>query len=273
MTALKHRIDVDNGSHVAARTLALNEIGFCNLATAQPIAFDPYAKNRETGGFILIDRLTNETAGAGMIDFALRRASNIHRQADDDRRRHPRRAEGPAARRCCGSPGCPGAGKSTIANRVEQKLVGLGGHTMLLDGDNVRHGLNRDLGFTDADRVENIRRVGEVAKLMVDAGLIVICAFISPFRADRQMAREIAGPHEFIEVFVDTPLDECIRRDPKGLYAKAQAGEIPNFTGIDSPYEAPEDPEVTLATIGHDADALAEALIETLRSARHHRLK
>jgi len=264
VTALKHRIDVNNGSHVAARTLALNEIGFCNLSTAHPIAFDPYAKNRETGGFILIDRLANETGGAGMIDFALRRASNIHRQAETIGADTRAALKGQRAA-VVWFTGLPGAGKSTIANQVEQKLTGLGGHTMLLDGDNVRHGLNRDLGFTDADRVENIRRLGEVAKLMADAGLIVICAFISPFRADRQMAREIAGPHDFIEVFIDTPLDECIRRDPKGLYAKAQAGEIPNFTGLDSPYEAPEAPEVTLATIDHDADALADTLIDTLR--------
>ncbi|HEV2186454.1 MAG TPA: sulfate adenylyltransferase subunit CysN [Stellaceae bacterium] len=264
VTTLKHRIDVDNGSHVAARTLALNEIGLCNLSTAQPIAFDPYAKSRETGGFILIDRLTNETAGAGMIDFALRRASNIRRQAETigADARAALKGQRPAV---LWFTGLPGAGKSTIANQVEQKLVALGNHTMLLDGDNVRHGLNRDLGFTDVDRVENIRRLGEVAKLMADAGLIVICAFISPFRADRLMAREIVGPHDFIEVFIDTPLEECIRRDPKGLYAKAQAGEIPNFTGLDSPYEAPEAPEVTLATIGHDADALADALIDTLR--------
>ncbi len=264
VTALKHRIDVNNGAHVAARTLALNEIGSCNLSTAQPIAFDPYVKNRETGGFILIDRLTNETAGAGMIDFALRRASNIHRQAETvgADTRAALKGQHPAV---LWFTGLSGAGKSTIANRVEQKLVGLGGHTMLLDGDNVRHGLNRDLGFTDTDRVENIRRLGEVAKLMADAGLIVICAFISPFRADRQMAREIASPHNFVEVFIDTPLEECIRRDPKGLYAKAQAGEIPNFTGLDSPYEAPENPEVTLTTICQDADALADLLIETLR--------
>jgi bifunctional enzyme CysN/CysC len=264
VTALKHRIDVDNGAHVAARSLTLNEIGVGNFSTAQPIAFDPYAKNRETGGFILIDRFTNETAGAGMIDFALRRASNIHRQAETVGAGERAALKGQQAA-VLWFTGLSGAGKSTVANRVEQKLVGLGGHTMLLDGDNVRHGLNRDLGFTDTDRVENIRRLGEVAKLMADAGLIVICAFISPFRADRQMAREIASPHDFIEVFIDTPLDECIRRDPKGLYAKAQAGEIPNFTGFDSPYEAPENPELRLATIGHDADALADTLIDTLR--------
>jgi bifunctional enzyme CysN/CysC len=264
VTALKHRIDVDRGSHVAARSLTLNEIGFCNLSTALPIAFDPYQVNRDTGGFILIDRLTNETAGAGMIDFALRRASNIHRQALTVSLEDRAALKGQHAA-IVWLTGLSGAGKSTIANSVEQKLLALGSHSMLLDGDNVRHGLNRDLGFTDTDRVENIRRLGEVAKLMADAGLVVITAFISPFRADRQMAREIAAPHPFIEVFIDTPLDECIRRDPKGLYAKAQSGGIPNFTGIDSPYEAPENPELRLSTVGQDVDRLADSLIEMLR--------
>jgi bifunctional enzyme CysN/CysC len=264
VTALKHRIDVDSAAHVAARTLALNEIGFCNLSTAQPIAFDPYGTNRDTGGFILIDRFTNETAGAGMIDFALRRASNIHRQAEIVSPADRAALKGQSAA-VIWFTGLSGSGKSTIANRVEQKLLALGGHSMLLDGDNVRHGLNRDLGFTDTDRVENIRRLGEVAKLMADAGLVVICAFISPFRADRQMAREIATPHPFIEVFVDTPIDECMRRDPKGLYAKAVAGGIPNFTGIDSPYEAPNHPELRLETTDQTAEALADKLIETLR--------
>ncbi|MBV8776340.1 MAG: sulfate adenylyltransferase subunit CysN [Alphaproteobacteria bacterium] len=264
VTSIRHRIDIDNGAHVAARSLALNEIGLCHLSTAQPIAFDPYAKCRETGGFILIDRIGNDTAAAGMIDFALRRATNIHRQAE---------AVSPAERAALKAQqgavvwftGLSGAGKSTIANLAEQKLLALGAHTMLLDGDNVRHGLNRDLGFTDADRVENIRRLGEVAKLMADAGLVVICAFISPFRADRQMAREIAAPHPFVEVFIDTPLDECVRRDPKGLYAKAKAGDIPNFTGLGSPYEAPETPELTLATVGEAPEALAATLVELLR--------
>jgi bifunctional enzyme CysN/CysC len=264
VTALKHRIDVDNGAHVAARTLTLNEIGFCNLSTTQPIAFDPYTANRDTGGFILIDRFTNETAGAGMIAFGLHRATNIHVQAQtvSASDRALLKGQQPAV---VWLTGLSGAGKSTVANRVEQLLLGSGAHSMLLDGDNVRHGLNRDLGFTDTDRVENIRRLGEVAKLMADAGLIVITAFISPFRADRQMAREIAAPHSFIEVFIDTPLDECIRRDPKGLYAKAKAGAIPNFTGLDSPYEAPEEPELRLSTVGQTAEALADALIEALR--------
>jgi bifunctional enzyme CysN/CysC len=264
ISALKHRIDVDTGAHIAARTLGANEIGFCNLATTVPLAFDPYAKNRETGGFILIDRLTQETAAAGVIDFALRRATNIHWQ--DMAVSPPQRAELKGHRSAVlWFTGLSGAGKSTIANLLEQKLLGIGSHTMLLDGDNVRHGLNRDLGFTDTDRVENIRRVGEVARLMTDAGLIVICAFISPFRADRQMAREIASADSFIEVFVDTPITECIRRDPKGLYAKAQAGQIPHFTGIDSAYEPPENPEVRLVTVDRNAEALADELIEELR--------
>ena len=264
VTALKHRIDVDTGAHVAARTLSLNEIGFCNLATSVPLAFDPYTKSRQTGSFILIDRLTQETAAAGVIDFALRRATNIHWQdlAVSPKQRAELKGHQAAV---LWFTGLSGAGKSTVANRLEQKLLAIGCHTMMLDGDNVRHGLNRDLGFTDTDRVENIRRVGEVARLMTDAGILVICAFISPFRADRQMAREIAAPYSFIEVFVDTPIAECIRRDPKGLYAKAQAGDIPNFTGIDSAYEPPEHPEVHLATVDHDPDALADQLIAELR--------
>jgi bifunctional enzyme CysN/CysC len=264
VTALKHRVDVDSGAHVAARTLGLNEIGFCNVATSVPVAFDAYATNRDTGGFILIDRLTQETAAAGVIAFALRRATNIHwhESAISPQQRADLKGHLPAV---LWFTGLSGAGKSTIANLLEQKLLALGCHTMLLDGDNLRHGLNRDLGFTDTDRVENIRRVGEVARLMSDAGLIVICAFISPFRADRQMAREIAAPRPFLEVFVDTPIAECIRRDPKGLYAKAQAGAIPNFTGIDSAYEPPESAEIQLATIDHDAEALADQLVEELR--------
>jgi bifunctional enzyme CysN/CysC len=264
VTALKHRIDINNGAHVAARTLSLNEIGFCNLLTTQPIAFDPYTANRDTGGFILIDRFTNETAGAGMIAFGLHRATNIHVQAEtvSAGERAALKGQQPAI---VWLTGLSGAGKSTVANRLEQLLLGSGVHSMLLDGDNVRHGLNRDLGFTDTDRVENIRRLGEVAKLMADAGLIVLTAFISPFRADRQMAREIVAPHQFIEVFIDTPLEECIRRDPKGLYAKAKSGAIPNFTGLDSPYEAPEEPELRLSTIDQTPDALAEALVDALR--------
>jgi bifunctional enzyme CysN/CysC len=265
VTALKHRVDIETGAHVAAKTLAINEIGFCNLATSVPLAFDPYTKSHETGSFILIDRLTQDTAAAGVINFALRRATNIHWQdlAVSPEQRAELKGHQAAV---LWFTGLSGAGKSTIANRLEQKLLSIGCHTMLLDGDNVRHGLNRDLGFTDTDRVENIRRIGEVSRLMTDAGLIVICAFISPFRADRQMAREIASPYSFIEVFVDTPIEECIRRDPKGLYAKAQAGQIPHFTGIDSAYEPPEAPEVRLVTTERDADSLADELIAELRS-------
>jgi bifunctional enzyme CysN/CysC len=264
VTTIKHRIDVDTGAHLAAHTLGSNEIGFCNISTATPVAFDPYDANRETGGFILIDRFTQETAAAGMIAFALRRASNIHWQDSTVTPGQRAQLKGQQAA-VLWFTGLSGAGKSTIANRVEQKLAALGCHTMLLDGDNVRHGLNRDLGFTDADRVENIRRVAEAARLMAEAGLVAICAFISPFRADRQMARDIAAPHPFIEVFVDTPIEECMRRDPKGLYAKARAGAIPNFTGIDSPYEAPDAPEVRLLTVDADAEALSDRLIEELR--------
>ena len=264
VTALKHRIDVDTGAHLAARELGNNEIGFCNISTAAPLAFDAYEVNRDTGGFILIDRFTQETAAAGMIAFALRRASNIHWQDSTVTPGQRAQLKGQQAA-VLWFTGLSGAGKSTIANRVEQKLVALGCHTMLLDGDNVRHGLNRDLGFTDTDRVENIRRVAEAARLMAEAGLVAICAFISPFRADRQMARDIAAPHQFIEVFVDTPIEECMRRDPKGLYAKARAGAIPNFTGIDSPYEPPATPEVRLLTVDADAEALSDRLIEELR--------
>jgi bifunctional enzyme CysN/CysC len=266
VTALKHRVDVETLAHLADKTLGLNEIGFCNLSTAAPVAFDPYVVNRETGAFILIDRLTNETAGAGMIAFGLRRASNIHWQALTVGRdeRAALKGQSPAV---LWLTGLSGAGKSTIADLVEKQLLAGGRHTMLLDGDNVRHGLNRDLGFTDADRVENVRRVGEVAKLMAEAGLIVICSFISPFRAERRMVRELTGPTAFFEIFVDTPIEECIRRDPKGLYAKAKAGGIEHFTGLDSPYEEPEDPELRVTTIG-SAEEAAEQIIDELRRRR-----
>ena len=267
VTALKHRIDVDTLAHLADRTLGLNEIGFCNLSTAVPVAFDPYSVSRDTGSFILIDRFTNETAGAGMIAFGLRRASNIHWQVLTVGRdqRAALKQQIPAV---LWLTGLSGAGKSTIADIIEKKLLAAGRHTMLLDGDNVRHGLNRDLGFTDADRVENIRRVGEVAKLMTEAGLIVICSFISPFRAERRMVRESTAPTAFLEVFVDTPLDECIRRDPKGLYAKARAGGLEHFTGLDSPYEAPEAPEIRVTTIDVSPEVVAERVLDELRDRK-----
>jgi bifunctional enzyme CysN/CysC len=264
VTALKHRIDVDTLAHLADRTLGLNEIGFCNLSTSVAVAFDPFETNRDTGAFILIDRFTNQTAGAGMIAFGLRRASNLHWQSLTVG--HKERAALKEQRAAVlWFTGLSGAGKSTIADLAEKKLLASGRHTMLLDGDNVRHGLNRDLGFTDADRVENIRRVGEVAKLMTEAGLIVLCSFISPFRAERQMVRELIQPTEFIEIFVDTPLDECIRRDPKGLYAKAKAGRIENFTGLDSPYEIPEAPELRMTTMGRTPQAIVEQVLDELR--------
>jgi bifunctional enzyme CysN/CysC len=264
VTVLKHRIDVNTLAHLADRTLELNEIGFCNLCTAAAVAFDPFEVNRDTGAFILIDRLTNQTAGAGMIAFGLWRASNLHWQTLTVG--HKERAALKEQRAAVlWFTGLSGAGKSTIADLAEKKLLVGGRHTMLLDGDNVRHGLNRDLGFTDADRVENIRRVGEVAKLMTEAGLIVLCSFISPFRAERQMVRELIQPTEFIEIFVDTPLDECIRRDPKGLYAKARAGRLEHFTGLDSPYEPPEAPELRVMTMDATPESVVENVLEELR--------
>jgi bifunctional enzyme CysN/CysC len=264
VTTLKYRIDVDTLAHLADRTLRLNEVGFCNLSTAAAVAFDPYEANRDTGAFILIDRFTNETAGAGMIAFGLRRASNLHWQTlTVGREQRAALKEQRAA--VLWLTGLSGAGKSSIADVVERRLLACGRHTMLLDGDNMRHGLNRDLGFTDADRVENIRRVGEVAKLMTEAGLIVICSFISPFRAERRMVRELTAPTAFLEIFVDTPLDECIRRDPKGLYAKAKAGRLEHFTGLDSPYEVPEAPEMHVTTIGTTPKSIAQSIFDELR--------
>jgi len=263
ITAPKYRINVNSFEHVAATKLDLNEIGVCNIAIDRRIAFDPYTENRDTGGFILIDRVTNATVGMGLIHFALRRSANIHWQAMDVDRaaRSKLKGQKPAV---LWFTGLSGSGKSTIANILEKKLAALGRHTYLLDGDNVRHGLNKDLGFTDADRVENIRRVAEVARLMADAGLITLVSFISPFRAERRMARELMGEGEFIEVFVDTPLALAEKRDVKGLYAKARAGQIRNFTGIDSPYEAPEHPEVRIETAQMSAEDAADALVEYL---------
>ncbi|HEY2035471.1 MAG TPA: sulfate adenylyltransferase subunit CysN [Steroidobacteraceae bacterium] len=264
VTSLKHKTDVNTLEHIAAKTLALNEIGLCNLATAAPVAFDAYTENRATGAFVLIDRFTNATAGAGMIVFGLRRATNIHRQAllVDKTARTRMNGHRPAI---LWFTGLSGSGKSTIANIVERELHAHGAHTYMLDGDNVRHGLNRDLGFTDADRVENIRRVGEVARLFVDAGAVVLCSFISPFRAERRMVRELVGDGEFIEIHVDTPLEICKQRDPKGLYARAREGKIKNFTGIDSPYEPPENAEIVVDTSKSTAEDVAERIVAALR--------
>jgi bifunctional enzyme CysN/CysC len=261
VTEIKHKVDVNTQEPLAAKHLELNEVGYCNLHLDRAIPFEAYADNRALGGFILIDRQSNATVAAGTIDFALRRAGNIHWQhVDVDKQSRARiKAQQP---RCLWFTGLSGAGKSTIANLVEKRLLAMGHHTYLLDGDNVRHGLNKDLGFTDEDRVENIRRVAEVARLMVDAGLIVLVSFISPFRAERRMARAMFAPGEFLEVFVDTPLGVAERRDAKGLYAKARAGQIRNFTGIDSPYEVPENADITLDTQAHSETELAEALVD-----------
>jgi bifunctional enzyme CysN/CysC len=260
VTEIKHKVDVNTQDQLAAKHLELNEVAYCNLHLDRPIPFETYADNRELGGFILIDRQSNATVAAGTIDFALRRAGNIHWQhVDVDKQARARiKAQQP---RCLWFTGLSGSGKSTIANLVEKRLLAMGHHTYLLDGDNVRHGLNKDLGFTDEDRVENIRRVAEVARLMVDAGLIVLVSFISPFRAERRMARGMFAEGEFLEVFVDTPLEVAERRDIKGLYAKARAGEILNFTGIDSPYEIPERADIVLRTLDADPAALAEQVV------------
>ncbi len=260
---LKHRVDINDFSEVAAKTLSLNEVAVTTLSLTAPIAFDPYSENRNTGNFILIDRQTNETVGVGMFDFALRRASNVVWQDLDVSKtaRAEQKNQKPAL---LWFTGLSGSGKSTIANLVEKRLLDLGRHTYTLDGDNVRHGLNRDLGFTKEDRVENIRRIGEVARLMVDAGLITMASFISPYRAERQMARGLLEDGEFIEIFVNTPLDVAEKRDVKGLYAKARAGEIKNFTGIDSEYQAPQNPEIEVDTVKMSADEAAEMIVKYL---------
>jgi bifunctional enzyme CysN/CysC len=266
ITTPKYKVNVNTLEHLAAKQLELNEIGVCNLSLDRPVPFDPYADNRELGSFILIDKLSNDTVGAGLLSFALRRAENIHWQALDVNK-HARAAL--KGQRACvlWFTGLSGAGKSTVANLVEKRLHALGRHTYTLDGDNVRHGLNKDLGFTDADRVENIRRVAEVSKLMVDAGLIVLVSFISPFRSERRLARELVQPGEFFEVFVDTPIEAAEKRDPKGLYKKARRGELKNFTGIDSPYERPEQPEIHLSTALYSPEQAAEQILTTLRDA------
>jgi len=264
ISSLKYKLNVDSLDHVAGKTLELNEVGSCNLSTVRPLVFDPYAENAETGSFILIDRFTNATVAAGMIEFGLRRATNIQWQAlsIDKTARAGLKGQRPCV---LWFTGLSGSGKSTIANMLEKRLHALGRHTYVLDGDNIRHGLNKDLGFTDADRVENIRRVAETARLFVEAGLIVMVSFISPFRSERRMARELLQEGEFVEVFVDTPLEICEARDPKGLYRKARAGLISHFTGIDSDYEVPEQPELSLKTSDISADALTDIVLAELR--------
>jgi bifunctional enzyme CysN/CysC len=266
IAAPRHKVNVNTLEQLAAKQLELNEIGVCNLNLDRQVAFDPYTENRDTGGFIVIDKLSNDTVGAGLLNFALRRAENIHWQALDVNKLARAALKG---QRACvlWFTGLSGAGKSTVANLVEKRLHSFGRHTYTLDGDNVRHGLNKDLGFTDADRVENIRRVAEVSNLMVDAGLIVLVSFISPFRSERQLARELVQPGEFFEVFVDTPIEEAEKRDPKGLYKKARRGELKNFTGIDSPYEPPEQPEIHLRTALFSPEQAAEQILNALRDA------
>jgi bifunctional enzyme CysN/CysC len=263
ITHIKHRLDINTGAHLAAVTLGLNEIATVNVSFDRSVPFAPYLENKRLGAFIVIDKLTNETVGAGLIHFALRRSANIHWQALEVTK-IARAGMKHQQARCLWFTGLSGSGKSTIANLLDKRLHANGKHTYILDGDNVRHGLNRDLGFTEADRVENIRRVAEVAKLLVDAGLIVIVSFISPYRAERQFARNLFAPGEFIEVFVDTPLDECERRDVKGLYAKARRGELKNFTGIDSIYEPPPSAEVHLRTVVMRPESCVDEIVRLL---------
>jgi bifunctional enzyme CysN/CysC len=259
----KYQIGINTLEHLAAKTLDLNAIGVCTFSTDKPITFEPYADSKTLGGFVLIDKMSNNTVAAGMINFSLRRAHNIHWQAADvDREAHASLKD--QQPKVLWFTGLSGSGKSTIANEVEKRLHAMGKHTFLLDGDNVRHGLNKDLGFTDTDRIENIRRIGEVAKLMTDAGLIVLTAFISPFRSERQMVREMMPDGEFIEIHIDTPLDVAEARDVKGLYKKAREGTLKNFTGIDSPYEAPEDPEIRIDTTTLPADEAADKIISMI---------
>ncbi len=259
----KYRIDVNTMDELAAKTLSLNDIGVAEVYSDKPLVFEPYTSNRTLGGFILIDKITNATVAAGMLNFSLRRSQNVHWQATDITREHHASMKNQTPR-VLWFTGLSGSGKSTIANEVEKKLALMNRHTFLLDGDNVRHGLNKDLGFTEADRIENIRRIGEVAKLMTDAGLIVLTAFISPFRAERRMVRDMLEEAEFIEVFVDTPLAVAEERDVKGLYKKARAGELKNFTGIDSPYEPPENPEITVNTVAMTPEEAADHIIQQI---------
>jgi bifunctional enzyme CysN/CysC len=263
VTGIKHRLNVETLEHQAARSLEMNEIGICNLATTHPVAFDDFTHSRRTGSFILVDRYSNATLAAGMIDFALRRGENIHpiEHRVSKQARAGMKQQRPVI---LWFTGLSGSGKSTIANAVEARLAKLGRHSYLLDGDNMRSGLNKDLGFKDEDRVENIRRIGEVAKLFVDSGLIVLCAFISPFRNERREVRNLVGTDEFLEIFVEAPLEICEARDPKGLYAKSRAGKLSNFTGIDSPYEEPENPAMVLHTAGTSVDELADRVIAYL---------
>lgn len=263
ITHIKHRLDINTGAHLAAKTLSLNEIATVNISFDRLVPFAPYANNKRLGAFIIIDKLTNETVGAGILHFALRRAVNVHWQAIQVTKSARAEIKHQQAR-CLWFTGLSGSGKSTITNLLEKRLHAEGKHTYILDGDNVRHGLNRDLGFTEADRVENIRRVAEVAKLFVDAGLIVLVSFISPFRAERRLARSLFDAGEFLEIFVDTPLEECERRDVKGLYAKARSGELKNFTGIDSSYEPPEVPDIHLHTVDLTAAACVAQIMEVL---------